>query len=293
MFEGKRQSFGTAIHYLNGHSLTYKRYLQTFYPPYDWRIVTSFFYNNPIQAKVIIDDFQKSNDHKLEEVVKIFVYGKSKIVYIVGARDSGKTATAFTMAEQTHQITNRAVYYVAPTNTNKDALPEWCKIAESIQKVPRGAFAIVDESAIQFNAREYMDKENIDMTKLLVIARHKDIFLIFLTQDTELADTNIRRLRDMILWKKSNNYSLSERGDRRGPEHKFWQKVRNMMAPRKKNQCLFEYPSERRFINFEHGLPECWSNSLSKMWQTKTFGGEETLTETPKKAIKQVIVVKS
>lgn len=87
MFEGKRQSFGTAYHYLNGHSLSFQRYLQTFYPPYDWRVIGSFFYQNPIQAKVILEDFQKSNDEKLEEMIRVFVYGKSKIVYIVGARN--------------------------------------------------------------------------------------------------------------------------------------------------------------------------------------------------------------
>lgn len=281
MFEGKRQSFGTAYHYLNGHSLSFQRYLQTFYPPYDWRVIGNFFYQNPIQAKVILEDFQKSNDEKLEEMIRVFVYGKSKIVYIVGARNSGKTATAFMVAEETYKQIRRPIYYVAPTNTSQKALPYWCKLAESIQTVPRGSFAIVDESAIQFNAREYMQSENIDMTKLLVIARHKDIFLIFLTQDTELADTNIRRLRDIILWKKSNNYSLSERGNKQSREMRFWQKVRNMMAPREQSQCLFEYPSERRFIHFEHGLPECWSEALSKMWQAKTFGQDD-----PKKEIK-------
>lgn len=292
MFEGKRQSFGTAIHYLNGHSLTMKRYLQTFYPPYDWPVITQFFYDNSIQAKVILNDFMKTNDEKFEEVIKIFVTGKSKIVYIVGARGKGKTATAFMTAEETHKQTGRPVYYVAPSVSNSKALPYWCKISESIQKVPRGAFAIVDESAIQFNAREYMDRDNIDMTKLLVIARHKDIFLIFLTQDTELADTNIRRLRDIILWKPSNNYSLSERGNRQSREMRFWQKVRNMMAPRDKDQCLFEYPAEKRFIHFEHGLPECWSESLSKMWQTKTFGDDEIKKEVkPEKLKKNVLVI--
>jgi len=288
LFDGKRQSFGTATHFLNGHGLTLRRYLQHYYPIYDWNGIYNFFYENCIQAKVILDDFQKTNDEKLEEIIKIFAYGKSKIVYIVGARNSGKTATAFMVAEETQKEIGRPIYYVTPSKANANALPSWCKIADSIQNVPRGAFAIVDESAIQFNAREYMQAENIDMTKLLVIARHKDIFLIFLTQDTELADTNIRRLRDIILWKKSNNYTLSERGNVRTKENRFWQKVRNMMAPRKQNQCLFEYPSEKRFINFMHDLPECWSEGLSKMWQAKTFGQGDT--EPKKKEIKREVI---
>ena len=40
-----------------------------------------------------------------------------------------------------------------------------------------------------------------------------------------------------------------------------------MMSPRAKNVCLFEYPTYRRFIHFNHNLPDCWSDELSKSWK--------------------------
>jgi hypothetical protein len=40
-----------------------------------------------------------------------------------------------------------------------------------------------------------------------------------------------------------------------------------MMSPRDKPECLFEYPAQRRFIHFSHGLPDCWSDALSRTWQ--------------------------
>jgi len=255
-----------------------KRYLNKFYPIYDWNIVRNFFYDNPIQAKVILKDFSKSNEAKMKEVAWLFIEGKSKIVYIVGARGSGKTASCFMFAETVHNETGRSIFYISPS-ANKKALPDWCKLIETIQDAPKGCLAMVDESAIQFNARDFMQKENVDMTKLLAIARHKDIFLIFLTQDTALADTNIRRLRDIILWKQSNDYGLTEKGAGNQKEHKFWQKVRNMMSPRSKPEVLFEYPAKRRFIHFSHELPECWSDNLSKVWANATFGKDKTSDE--------------
>lgn len=273
----KRKSFGSALKFIKGHPSVWKRYLSDFYNIEDWPYIKHFFKENPIQARIILEDFNKSNDSKIREVARLFVAGKSKIVYIVGARDSGKTATAFKFAETVHYEIQRHIYYIAP-DANRHALPDWCKVVDNIQNAPRGCLGLIDEAALQYNAREFMKKENVNMTKILAIARHKDIFLIFLTQDTALADTNIRRLRDIVIWKMSNDYSLTERGNRNTREHKFYQKVRNMMAPREKDQCLFEFPSKRRFIHFKHNLPECWSDELSKMWKETKFGPKEDKT---------------
>lgn len=266
----KRQGYGSAEYWLQNHNITLKRYLRTFYSRYDWKVMKYFFLQNPIQAKVILEDFKKSNDNKLKEVVKIFTDGKSKIIYIVGGRGSGKTATAFMIAEVSNIKTRQKIYYVGD-EVDKSALPFWCVHVRHIKDAPNGCLAIIDESGIQFNAREYRDKGNIEMSKQLMIARHKDISLIFLTQHTALSDTNIQRLRDLVIWKMSNDYTPAEKGTARSREHQFWKKVRIMMSPRAKNQCLFEYPMIRRFIHFSHPLPECWSEALSKTWRKREF----------------------
>jgi len=266
----KRSSFGFALHYLQGRPATITRYLQRFYTPYDWNIIKNFFYQNPVQAKVILNDFVKSNDAKIQIILDIFLTGKSFIIYIVGGRGSGKTCTAFMLSEEIHNRTGRLIYYVGQ-GVNVEVLPKWCRYKETIQEVPNGCLAIVDESGIQFNAREFSSKGNIDMGKMLMIARHKDISLIFLTQHTALSDTNIQRLRDLVIWKMSNDYTPSEKGTTRSREHKFWKKVRQMMMPRTMKECLFEYPMKKRFIHFSHNVPECWSDKLSKTWRTKEF----------------------
>ena len=291
----KRQSFGSAMYWIKGRRITLNRYLNEFYPPYDWRIIKNFFYENPIQAKVILEDYQKSNEAKLQAVAKMFIAGKSKIVYIIGARGSGKSATAFMLCSKVHDEIGRGVYYVSDS-VNKSALPKWIRVIDNINEAPNGALAVIDEAAIQYNAREFMKKGHIDLTKMLAIARHKDIFLIFITQHTGLADKNIKRLRDMMIWKQSNDYSMAEQGSGNSKEHKFWQKVRSMMSPRSKAECLFEFPAHKRFINFSHELPSFWNDALSKVWGNKGFGGESKneenkAIESPIKKKKEVIYI--
>lgn len=275
---GRRNSFGSALHYLDGHKLTMTRYLQKFYTPYDWGIIRTFFFQNPIQARVILTDFSKSNEAKMEVVMDLFLKNKSQIIYIVGGRGSGKTCTAFMLAEIYHRRTSRSVYYVGE-GVNTDVLPKWCLYKKTIQDVPNSCLAIIDESGIQFNAREYQDRKNIDLGKLLMIARHRDLSCIFLTQHQSLSDTNLQRLRDLVIWKMSNDYTPAEKGTARSKEHQFWKKVRKMMSPRTKRECLFEYPMLRRFIHFSHNPPDCWSDDLSKTWRNKRFEKKEEVNK--------------
>jgi hypothetical protein len=286
----RRASFGSAIHYLDGRRATLERYLNTFYTPYDWHIIKRFFWDNPIQAKVILKDFSKSNDAKLGLVAQIFIQGKSKIVFVVGARGSGKTATAFMFAEQVNIQTSRPVFYVT-SNDIQNALPRWMKIVPRVSDVPQGSFGIIDESAIQFSSRDAMKEDNKLLGKELAIARHKGIFLIFITQHIAMSDINLDRLKDLVIWKQSNDYSFGTR-DKSTKEGKFWDKVRTMMSPRAKQECLFEYPAQRRFINFSHGLPDCWSDDLSKSWKDAQLGKkkEEKIIK-PKKPQKEAIYI--
>lgn len=284
----KKQSYGKAIYWLNGHQLTFKRYLREFYTRYDWDFIGGFFWENPIQARVILEDFKKPNWQKLSIVINIFIRGDSKIVFIVGARGSGKTATAFMFAEEVYNRTLRPIFYVSSYVDNK-ALPDWMIIVSSVSSVPKGSFAIIDESAIQFSARESFKEANILLGKELAIARHRNIFLIFITQHIAMSDINLDRLKDLVIWKRSNDYSFGVRGSKKTREGKFWDKVRNMMAPRSVDDCLFEYPSYRRFIYFKHELPECWSDELSRTWMDAQLNKKKEEIEEKNKDKKFII----
>ncbi len=288
-----RSSYGSAYKYLRNHPAVMKRYLSQYWHRVDWPVITNFFWKYSIQAGVILRDFNTSNEDKIEKVLEIFLKGKSFIIYIVGGRGSGKTATSFFIAERVHEKMRTPIYYIG-SGVNEKALPKWCKYLRDINDAPDGCIAILDESGIQFNAREFAKKSNINIGKLMMIARHKDMSLIFLTQHTSLADTNIQRLRDLVIWKMSNDYALGEKGSKRSKEHTFWKRVRSMMAPRSKAESLFEFPMLKRFIHFTHYLPKCWSDELSKTWQGKSFKQKEAVPSakgTKKQLNKQRIVI--
>jgi len=260
----KRGGSGSAIHWLNGRFMALDRYLQRFYDIYDWDNVKRFFFENPIQARTIINDFLKTNEQKQNKVIDILMEGKSKIIYIVGGRGQGKTVLAFWIVEQIHLIDLLYPIYIVGEGIIKQ-FPAWINCCENIKDVPNGAFVILDEASIRYSAREFYKEANMLLGKLLAIARHKDLSIIFITQHTGLIDINILRLRDIILWKKMNSYSIGERTEKRTDE--FWGKVRTKMSPRAREETLFEYPAERRFINFSHSTSDFWNENMSTMFR--------------------------
>jgi hypothetical protein len=273
MWKGKRQSYGTAQHYMNGRRLTMSRYLNHFYPIYDWGIIGYFFNKNPIQSKIILDDYSKANDTKQEEVLNILMEGKSKIIYIVGARGWGKTCTCAWFCDGMYKLNPKIKIYFVGEGVKK-IFPEWVSYADKIQDVPNGSFIVVDEASIRYSAREFYKEANIVLGKLMAIARHKELSVLFITQHVGLIDINITRLRDIIIWKKSNDYGLSERrseGGRANKQKKFFDKIRMNMAPRKIDEVLFEYPAEKRFIHFTHNMPDWWNEEISKSFEKFSF----------------------
>lgn len=268
----KRQSYGTALWWIHGRTLTLKRYLATYYPIYDWGLIERFFIQNPIQARVILDDFIKDNDTKTNQVADLIIGGKSKITYIIGARGSGKTCFAGWLLDKIHEKDEYQKIFVVGEDIIQD-FPSWIQYVDKIQDVPNGSIILLDEASIRYSAREFWREANIILGKYLAIARHKEISVIFITQHGALVDVNVTRLRDCIVWKKSNDYTLSERGgsSRGNREQRFWNKVRYNMAPRQQNEALFEYPAMKRFIHFKHGPPEWWNEKLSKLFKDFKF----------------------
>jgi hypothetical protein len=271
----KKSSYGSAVYWINGHYLTLRRYLNDFYPIYDWNIIKHFFVKNPIQAKVILDDYNSTNESKQKKVMEIVREGKSKIIYICGGRGWGKSCLAFWIAEKIHYSQNPIPIYVVGEGVIKK-FPEWVKYKDRIQDVPNGVFVILDEASIRYNAREYFKEANILLGKMLAIARHKDLSIIFITQHINLMDINITRLRDMIIWKKMNSYYFGEKGGGRASRaDKFWDKVRMNMAPRSKEETLLEYPAEKRFIHFRNEKPTFWTEEMSRSFEGYKFKDKE------------------
>lgn len=233
---------------------------------------------HPSEFTIIMKDYGTRLRKKIKEIVGYFIYGKSKIIYVVGARDSGKSCFSFWLAEQIHEhVPNMKIAYVG-VKIRRSILPEWCDNYIDINKVPFGSLVILDELAVQYNARTFGSKENIQLGQLLAIARHKDLNVIAITQDPNMGEINVWRLKDMVVYKRSNTYELPSRDNRRSSKVlQFWSYIKNWLKPTRQEQALFEYQAMERVMLFKYNLPKCWSDELSKAFRFVKVNAEKSI----------------
>jgi hypothetical protein len=208
-------------------------------------------YNDFVVKTVVEGSYERFKDSLL---------GKSEIFLIFGKRGSGKSALGFRLLENIHAKTKRKSFVLG---VSQSLLPKWLTQIEDFEKVTEGGVALVDEGAVTFSSRESMKKSHIELGKLLAIARHRDISVIFITQNTGMIDKNVLSLTDAILVKES---SLLQKQMERPV-------VRTLIT--KVDLAMKQLPSEERVKysyvfsdDFEGltevALPTFWSQTLSK-----------------------------
>jgi hypothetical protein len=196
-FYGKtKYGLGFCLNWLREHEAEVDRYLEENWDYEDNEYLWAYFIENPKVAFNLINDIYLLNAEKIKIILNHFQRGKSKIVMIIGARDSGKTAEAFWIAEKVHnKYKDYPIYSCSP---KMKGLPKWVHTSE-FNDTPNNTFVITDEAGILYAAREHYHKEHILLTKLMAIARHRNQTMLFMTQHPKLADINISRLADIIL----------------------------------------------------------------------------------------------
>jgi hypothetical protein len=186
--------------------------------------------------------------------------------------NSGKTCFSFWLAEKIHAMfPYKRIAYVGVI-IRKGLLPDWCSNYEDVNKVPDDSFVIIDEMAVNYNAREYQSKKNIQLGQLMAIARHHNLSVLLIAQDPRQAEVNAWRLRDLIIYKRSNTYDLPDReGAAAGKIIQFWRYVKQWLKPTKQEQALLEDPGNGKVMLFKYDIPECWSEELSKAFSIVRF----------------------
>ena len=127
------------------------------------------------------------------------IKNNSLIILIVGKRGSGKTSLGMKFLEFFHKETNRKRYTLGYENTK---LPWWLKKVDSLEKIPNNSIALFDEGAVLFSARESMKNINKELSRVMSIARHKNLTLVLITQNSAMIDLNVLRLADTLLLKE-------------------------------------------------------------------------------------------
>jgi hypothetical protein len=247
-------------------------FIEQNYKECSWEYEYNFMMRHIIFTRTVIEDYKMTNDEKILEFTKKVYYGKSKIILIIGARGSGKTATALYFAEQAKIHGGHRVIYYVGTPENKEIYPPWFKFINDIDDVPISSFAIIDEAAIKYSARNFQKEENKDLTNQMVIARHRDITLVLITQNMNLVDINIRRLSDILIFKEGSDYGIQKkRGEVMSREQKEKMLILKRMKPTTKEECLIEYTSQAVSIyrKIVVPLPTFWDDeTISKSFRS-------------------------
>ncbi len=193
----------------------------------------------------------------VEELIKA-LQNQSVIVLIAGKRGSGKTALGFTLLELAK---GKKQCYVVGI---KARLPRWIKQTDSIERIKNNSVVLIDEAAISLSARQTSNAFNKAISKLMVIARHKQLSLIFISQNTAMLDINVLRLIDAFIIKQPS--LLQERFERKEIKDIIENAKQEFAAiANKENNKAYAYVVSDWFEGMiKTALPSFWNEKLSK-----------------------------
>lgn len=189
------------------------------------------------------------------------------VVLIIGKRGSGKSASSYRILELFRF--GPKPYVVGVPASKQHLLPSWISIVSTLEEVPTGAIAIVDEAYIRYHARNSTTQESKEMSKLLNLSRQREQTLIFVSQEARQIDINIVGAADVIIFKDLGLLQLQF--DRPGL---------NQLATKAKDAFATVSGDKRRWsylcsLNtdssglIENELPSFWTQGLSRMYASE------------------------
>jgi len=194
-------------------------------------------------------------DGSIEDFEK-FLKDYGKIGIILGARGSGKSALGIKILENINSIGKR----VYALGFRKDRLPRWIIPVVDIKEIPNNSFLLADEAGIEFSSRSFMSSVNKLLSDLLLISRHKNISIIFITQNSSNIEINTLRQADYLLLKPS---SLLQLDFERKKIRDIYKEVGGKFKKYHDKGTTYIYSDlYRGFV--KNSLPSFWTEDLSK-----------------------------
>lgn len=200
---------------------------------------------------------------ELKKFETVLYSNKSLIGLILGARGSGKSAIAMRILENIAAKTKRKTYCIG---FDKKNLPKWIRPIDSLEEIKNGSFLIVDEGGIEFSSRKSMSNANKLLSELLLISRHKDLNVLFVSQNSANIEVNTIRQSDYLILKPPSLLQLDfER-------KKIKDIYENAEGKFKKygNGKDLAYIYSDQYIGFvKNRLPHFWMEEISKSYRNK------------------------
>ncbi len=185
------------------------------------------------------------------------LYGSaSTIGIILGARGKGKSALGMRLLENFTTKTDKQVYAMG---FKQESLPKWIKVVSSVGEIYNDSVILIDEGGIEFSSRNAMTSANKILSELLLISRHKDLSVIFITQNSSNLEINAIRQADYLLLKPS---SLMQKDFERGKIRKIYSSLD--FTPFEKDKGITYLFSDKYMGYVSNRLPSFWTTKVSK-----------------------------
>ncbi len=187
----------------------------------------------------------------------------STIGIILGARGSGKSAFGLKLLENLHAKSGRKIFALGFKTSE---LPHWIHSIEDIELIENNSYVLIDEGGILFNARQGFSDANQLLSKLLLIARHKDLSIMFISQNSSNLEINAIRQADYLVLKPS---SLLQLDFERKKIKEIYVEAADDFAKFKRTKGL-TYIYSDTFKGFvSNPLPTFWTTRISKSFSGK------------------------
>jgi hypothetical protein len=187
---------------------------------------------------------------------------KSTIGLILGARGTGKSAIGMRLLENFKAKTDKQVYALG---FKEESLPDWIRAVKNIEEIKNNSVILIDEGGIEFSSRKTMSNANTFLSELLLIARHKDLSVIFITQNSANLEINAIRQADYLVLKPS---SLLQKDFERKKIKDVYSLVDKEFEELDDPGLTYIYANQ--YLGFvSNSLPSFWSEKVSKGYSGK------------------------
>ena len=121
-------------------------------------------------------------------------------ILILGGQGTGKSCLAYYLVEILHDRGRCYVYRLPEEGI--PLIPKWLGICREIADVPPRSIVLVDEAYLPFFSRESQSRGNREVSKIINLARQKEMGLIFVAHESRHLDKNILSGIDTLIIKK-------------------------------------------------------------------------------------------
>lgn len=185
----------------------------------------------------------------------------SQIGIILGARGSGKTAFGVKLLENIYSKYKEKCFAIG---FKSEEFPSWIKVVGDISELENDSWVLIDEGGILFNSRNSMSNANKMLSQLILIARHKNINILFISQNSSNLEVNILRQADFLALKQS---SLLQKEFERKIIQKLYSETQDKFEKYKQDKGL-TYIYSGHFRGFiSNSLPSFWKEGISKSFK--------------------------